>query len=179
MQKATVMRSSSLKAQDLIVALKLTIVPSLAFTYAEVSAELGLPASGVHASVQMLIHARLATGSSRDSVQVNRSALQELLIYGVPYFFPATIGGPSRGMPTGSALLQLGSPLITRDEGYVWPSTHGTARGTSLQPLHPCALIASENDSTLYRILTCIDVLRVEGARERALAIKLLRQDLA
>lgn len=173
------MPANSLKAQDLIVALKLVILPSAGFTYAKVSAELGLPASGVHASVRMLIHARLATGNSRDSVQVNRTALHELIIYGVPYFFPATIGGPSRGMPTGSALLELGSQLIAREQGYVWPSPNGTARGISLQPLHPCALIASENDSSLYRILMCIDVLRAESARERELAIKILRQYLA
>ena len=83
------MPADSLKAQDLIVALKLVILPSAVFTYAKVSAELGLPASGVHASVRMLIHARLATGNSRDSVQVNRTALHELIIYGVPYFFLA------------------------------------------------------------------------------------------
>jgi hypothetical protein len=60
----------------------------------------------------------------------------------------------------------------------VWPDPHGTMRGTSLQPLHPCALTACANDKILYRVLMCVDVLRVEGARERALAIEVLRRDL-
>ena len=175
----SIMRFGSLKPQDLVVALKLAVRQGKIYTYASISSEVGLAVAGVHASVRMLIHARLATGSLRDGLEVNRTALQELLIYGVPYFFPPSIGGLTRGIATASAVFEIASELITRQEVYVWPDPHGTMRGTSIQPLHSCALIASAHDEILHRVLMCIDVLRVEGARERALAIEILRRDLA
>jgi hypothetical protein len=170
------MRGHALKAQDLIVALKLAVSSaSTRLTYADLSLKLGLPASALHASVQMLKQARLITGSFRDGINVQRRSLLELIIYGVPYFFPAMIGGPSRGMQTGLVPLDT-DKLFIDEEAYVWPTPHGTVRGRSLQPLHPCALMACAQDAKLYKLLMCIDVLRTEGAREREFASKILQQ---
>jgi hypothetical protein len=171
------MRSQSLKPQDLIVALKLAITPEATRqTYAQISPQLGLSASAVHASVRILTRARLIDGNFKDGISVQRGSLLELVIHGVPYFFPATISGASRGMRTGLAQLDADKQFVDSEETYVWPSPTGSVRGTSLLPLHSCALVASENDLTLYKILACIDVLRTEGARERALAREILRQ---
>lgn len=169
----------SLKPQDFVVALKLSVSLGPVFTYAEAAKELGLAASRVHASVQMLVAARLAAGNTREGIYVNKSRLMDLTIYGVPYFFPPSIGGPSRGMPTATALPEIGGGLIASGEAsFVWPDSEGDARGSALEPIHPCIVGAAKKDDALYRVLMAVDVLRVGNARERDMAVQFLRVNL-
>lgn len=171
---------SSLKSQDVVVSLKIALSLSDGFTYSLAAKDLGLSASRVHASVRMLVSARLAFGSSREGVSVNRTRLLELLVHGVPYFFPPVTGGPTRGIPTSSALQEIRQLLIARDEAaYVWPDAEGEGRGIALAPLHPCVVTAVRRDESLYRALMAVDALRVGDARERDIATNLLRKMLA
>lgn len=173
------MSQTYLKAQDVVVALKVAVSLGPFFTYAIAGSQLGLSASRVHSSVQMLITARLATGNTREGIHVSKSRLLDLVIYGVPYVFPPIIGGPSRGIPTATALPEIGRALTANDEAaFVWPDSKGVGRGSALAPLHSCVTTASQSDEALYRILMAVDVLRIGGAREREMAIQFLRSHL-
>lgn len=171
---------TSMKSQDIVVSLKIAVSLKESFTYSLAGSSLGLSASRVHASVQMLLASRLAAGNTREGISINRARLLELIVYGVPYFFPPVIGGPTRGVPTISGLLEMKQEFIANeDSNYVWPDAHGEGRGYALAPIHPCVMKAIRGDEELYRTLMAIDVLRVGSARERDFAIKLLRKILA
>jgi hypothetical protein len=173
------MSQMSLKAQDIVIAIKIAVSLQQGFTYAGMGASVGLPPSRAHASVKMLLRARLALASPQAGIEIIRTRLLELLIYGVPYFFPPVIGGPTTGMPTASASPELQLDLIgTRKERYMWPFPDGVERGIALLPIHPCAVHASKEDQNVYLALMAIDTLRVDGAREREMAISVLRRIL-
>jgi hypothetical protein len=109
----------------------------------------------------------------------NLSALEEFLIHGVKYTFPAERGGLTRGMPTSYAaqplcrLIKAGSELVP-----VWADPNGTMRGISLVPLYKTVPEAAKGDSQLYERLALIDAIRDGRARERNLAEKELKNSL-
>lgn len=174
------MNQPALKPQDLVVAVKFAVAQGTRFTYAAAAGDLGLAQSRVHSSVQMLIQARLASGSTKEGISVNSSRLVDLIIYGVPYFFPPTIGGPTRGMATGTAIESMTKELQANSEAeYVWPDSKGSSRGISLLPIHTCLLTASRNDPVLYRVFMAIDVLRISSSREREMAVKIIRSSFS
>jgi hypothetical protein len=171
---------NSMKSQDIVVALKIAVSLKENFTYSIAGGSLGLSASRVHASVQMLVSSRLAVGNTREGITINRARLLELIVYGVPYFFPPVIGGPTRGVPTISGLQEMKEQFVASEENnYVWPDANGEDRGYALAPLHSCVLKAIRGDEELYRTLMAVDVLRVGSARERDFAVNLLRKMLA
>ncbi len=173
------MSQIALKPQDIVIALKASEKTAQRFTYAELAKDVGLSGARLHASVEMLKLTQLATGSSSEGLVVNRQRLLELIIYGVPIVFPAMVGAPTRGMPTASALPEISAQMSRLEVGYVWPQASGSHRGVAVQPLHACVLTAAKNDAGLYHLLMAIDVLRLEPARERELAIRFLKSKLA
>jgi hypothetical protein len=168
----------TLKPQDLLVALKLALPGQKSAPYAELAKVLGMSASEVHASVGRLKSARLAVIQDERPVMV-KAALKEFVLHGVRYAFPATLGGPTRGMPTGYAAAPL-SALLSQPEELppVWPDPHGTRRGVALYPLYPTVPLAARNDTKLYECLVLLDALRGGAARERQIALKLLGERL-
>ena len=52
----------------------------------------------------------------------------------------------------------------------------GEIRGLSIEPLHPSAPRAASRDPRFYELLALVDVLRLGGPREKALAEKELHQ---
>jgi hypothetical protein len=174
------MKQPSLKAQDIVVATKLATRRSVAFTYAQIAQELAMAQSGVHASVRILVTSKLISKKTGDGIQVNRPRLIDLLIYGVPSFFPAVIGAITSGMPTASAASDIARLLAdSPDEKYVWADPDGKSRGSSLVPLHPCLIQACRVDDSLYKVMMAVDSLRVGSARERELASDLIRRELS
>jgi hypothetical protein len=174
------MNQPTLKPQDIVVAVKIAVSHGERFTYVAAARQIGLAPSRIHSSVQMLIKARLASGNSKDGVSVSSARLADVIIFGVPYFFPPVVGGPTRGMATGTALDAMHKELLPSAEAaYVWPDSEGKNRGSSLLPIHPCLLTASKNDPILYQVFMAIDVLRTESSRERDMAIKFIRAAFA
>lgn len=156
-----------LKPQDVVVVSKLASSPERQ-SYAGMGQDLFMSASEVHCGVKRLIYAGLVKGGS---LEVNRSALQDFLRYGVPYAFPARAGEVTRGIPTAWA----GPPLRDRFRSGnelppVWPDPEGKERGVSLEPLYRTVPQAVRRNDSLYAILTLIDALRIGRARERNLA---------
>ena len=80
--------------------------------------------SEVHASVRRARAARLIYGPELGD-RPNIQALEEFLVHGVKYAFPAERGGMTRGLPTGSAAEPLSREITQEDPVPVWPFEEG------------------------------------------------------
>ena len=78
--------SIMLKAQDILVALKLALMDGWKGSYAALAGELGLSASEVHAAMRRLEEARLLESEEK---RIRRSALRSFLVHGLPYALAA------------------------------------------------------------------------------------------
>ncbi len=137
---------------------------------AEVAGDLALSPSQVHASLKRLERSRLVDAQTGRPLL---KAVEEFLIHGVKYVFPAQRGEATRGVPTAYAAPPLSSQIIDNgDLPPVWPDAEGSVRGVTLEPLHKAAPKAARKDPALYQMLALIDALRDGRARERQLAEK-------
>src|SRR5438270_11271516 len=108
-----------MKAKSLdIVVLLMLVAESQPKTYAELSQELGISASEIHAAVKRCINAGLIGRESRKPLL---KPVEEFLLYGVPYAFPARHGPLARGVPTAHAAPPLASQISSDDLPPVWP----------------------------------------------------------
>ena len=169
----------TLKPQDIVVALKLCgYTPNARPPYGVIATELKMSASEIHSAVQRLKNSRLLHGLEMNE-KPNLSALEEFLIHGVKYAFPATRGGLTRGMPTSYAaeplcrLIKAGSEPVP-----VWADPQGATRGIALGPLYKTVPEAAKLDSLLYERLALVDAIRDGRARERNLAEKELKNSI-
>lgn len=168
-----------LKPQDLVVLLKLLLLGDQRRSFAELAAELSMSASEVHGSVNRAIAARLAYRVD-GQLRVSKAALKEFVLHGAKYAFPATVGVPTRGMPTAYAAPPLSAAIVhSSTELPVWPSPDGEERGISFFPLYPTVPQAARKDPVLYETLALFDALRGGAARERNMAAKLLEARFA
>jgi hypothetical protein len=137
--------------------------------YSIMAREIGMSASELHAAIRRLGQAGLVDPESRRPI---KSRSEEFLFHGVPYAFPASLGGPTRGVPTAYAAPPLQSQLAGSDGSSipVWPDAEGNARGFAIEPLHPSAPKAARSDPEFYEALALIDALRDGQVRGRQLA---------
>jgi hypothetical protein len=109
-----------------------------------------------------------------------RKPLEEYLLHGVRYAFPAKRGAIARGIPTSYAAPPLTEYFRTQDDlPPVWPDPRGSSKGYGLEPLFKPIAKAISQDSKLYELLALIDAIRDGRARERNLAEDKLRALLA
>ncbi len=170
-------RKSMLKPQDLLVLLRLVLVPAGGrATFQELSVELGISASQVHASVKRAALSGLLNLKTR---VVNRRNLLEFLVHGAKYSFPARFTTVTRGVPTSHAALPLSKLFAASELPPVWAHPEGTVRGEGLEPLYSSAPDAALRNPELHEWLALLDAVRAGRARERALAIKELTKRLS
>lgn len=142
------------------------------WSYLGLAKELGMSASEVHSAVKRCQDAGLFNPYSQ---QPNRVALQEFLVHGLRYVFPARPGPLVQGLPTSFA-----APLMKRKfrfdpaEAPVMPWPDGPARGPEIAPLYRSAPLAASTDERLYQLLALVDALRTGRARERKVAAEAL-----
>jgi hypothetical protein len=165
-----------LKPQDVYVVLKIVAAWSRRAPYLLLAMELGMSPSEVHACVKRA----QSSGFLHDAQLQHRpslSALEEFLLHGLRYVFPAERGGLTRGVPTSYAAEPLRS-LITSssDPAPVWPYEEGTERGVAFTPLYKTAPMAALRDSSFYEYLALVDALRDGRVRERTLAAEELHR---
>jgi hypothetical protein len=109
-----------------------------------------------------------------------RKPLEEYLLHGVRYAFPAKRRAIARGIPTSYAAPPLTEYFRTQDDlPPVWPNPRGSSKGYALEPLFKPIAKAISQDSKLYELLALIDAIRDGRARERNLAEDKLRALLA
>lgn len=164
------------KSLDVVVWLKLLSSGS-GKTFAQLSNELGMSASEIHSSVRRGAVAGLIDPKSRMPL---RKPLEEYLLFGVRYAFPAKRGPVTRGIPTSYAAPTLAEHFRAQDDlPPVWPDPRGSTKGYALEPLFKPITKAVEQDPKLYELLALIDAIRDGRARERKLAENKLRALLA
>ena len=168
-----------LKPQDVVVAIKLAVQQDRKRpSFAKIANELKMSASEVHGAVKRCQSARLL-GPNELGDRANPAALEEFLIHGVKYAFPAQRGEPTRGVLTSYAAPPLAEMIGSSDElPPVWPYSEGQSRGVSLEPLYRTVPYAASLDRALYECLALVDALRDGRVRERQLAEKELRKRL-
>lgn len=154
------------KSLDVVVLLKLLLERRLR-PYAEIARELRISTSEVHAAVRRGVRAGLIDPQTRKPL---RRPLQDYLLHGVRYAFPAWPGPVARGLPTAYAAAPLADKLASTDLPPVWPDPEGTVRGVAIEPLYKSVPAAARADSGLYQLLVLVDALRIGRARDRQLA---------
>jgi hypothetical protein len=156
-----------LKGQDILVLLKLLDAP-MSWTMRSLGKSLDLDPAGIHRALGRLEEAQLVDAGRE---RVNRANAEELLIYGLRYFFPARRGGPVRGVPTAWAAAPLRGELAENDEPPpVWPYPYGEVRGIALEPIHEKVPKLAMSDPLLWEPLALIDAIRLGDGRVRSIA---------
>jgi hypothetical protein len=165
-----------LKPQDIVVVLKLCGYGSSRPPFAQIAGDLVMSPSEVHGALKRAQAAHLVHGSEMNS-RPNLSAIEEFLIHGVKYAFPAEHGGSTRGLPTSHAAAPLNRLIAAGDDPIpVWPHPEGKKRGIALAPLYKTVPDAALRDQALYQKLALVDALRDGRVRERKLAVQELRK---
>jgi hypothetical protein len=166
-----------MKGQDVLVLLKLLASAGQAWSYPQVAHALGMSASEVHAAIKRCTEAGLFNPHTR---QPQRKALQEFLIHGLQYVFPAQPGPLVQGLPTAHGAPPLNQGLrFDIHEVPVMPLAGGSTRGPEIRPLYRSAPLAASRDPQLYELLALADALRSGRARERKLAREALEDMLS
>ncbi len=111
----------------------------------------------------------------------NKAACEECLISGIKYFIPVKLGAYTRGIATSYAAPILEKHFILGDDPIpVWPYVEGDKRGLTLEPLYSSVpkSLAQFPDPLFYELLVLVDAIRSGRARERNMAIKILKEKL-
>lgn len=179
-----------LKPQDIVILLKILSIKNLSHEMLpqnRVAALLCMSASEVNAGMKRLIFSGLlspviANDRTKKIVYTpNKKACEECLISGVKYFFPVQLGTYSRGIATSYAAPILEEHLIIGDDPIpVWPYGDGDKRGLALEPLYSSVpkSLTQFPDQLFYELLVLVDAIRSGRARERNIAIQLLKEKL-
>lgn len=165
-----------LKPQDIVVAIRLAIPSSQPWTYPTLAAALHMSASEVHAAIKRAAKAGLVDAATRTA---RKAALLELLVHGVRYLLPPVWTSVTRGIPTAHAAPPLAATIVDDATLPVWPHPEGTLRGQGLKPLYKSVPDAARDDHVFHEWLALVDAVRSGRAREREVAIRILRERLA
>jgi len=160
----------ALKPQDIYVVLKIVSAGSPRASYAHLASALAMSPSEVHASVKRAQASHLLHGPGLNN-RPNLAALEEFLVHGLKYTFPAERSELTRGVPTSYAGKPLSGMIAPGTEPIpVWPYEHGQRRGIAFAPLYRTAPIAASKDASFYEYLVLVDALRDTRVRERKIA---------
>ena len=168
------MAQPSLRPQDVLILVKLLSYQGPRPAMAQMGIDLSISSSEVHAALKRLVLSRLVSNDDSGNRPLLQ-AVEEFLLHGVKYAFPAKRGEVTRGLPTSYAAPPLNTEIESGSElPPVWPFPDGKQRGVSLEPLYKTAPAAALRDPLFYEMLALIDAIREGRARERKLAEKAL-----
>ena len=151
----------NLKPQDIVALLKICGYPTGERPpYLMIGQQLSISPSEVHASVKRLENSGLVHEKEMGS-KPNFTAIEEFLIHGVKYAYPAERGNLTRGMPTSYAAEPLCQMIQAgREPVPVWADPLGSVRGIALVPLYKTVPAAAKLDALLYSRLALLDAVR-------------------
>lgn len=168
---------AGIKAQDLLILLKIVCWKDRGWQSVELARELDISPAEVSMALE---RARGVGFLDADKRQVMKAPLIEFLVHAVKYVFPAEPGPLVRGIPTSHSAPPLAKRIVSdADDQYVWPHDEGEMRGQEILPLYVTAPDAARRDSKLYELLALLDALRVGRARERGLAAQEIEDRLS
>lgn len=158
-----------MKPQDLLVAIIINERKKL--SYAELGLSLMISPSEAHAAVQRLTESYLFDALTN---AIRKPALEEFVVHGLQYTFPASPGKLSRGVLTGFSAPAFKNEFSIAEstEAFIWPYSKGKNRGSSIKPLYRTVPEICLKDSRLYHWLAVLDLFRMNRAREREVALK-------
>src|SRR5437879_874933 len=123
------MKGMGLKPQDVYVVLKLVAAGTPRAPYSQLALELVMSPSEVHACVKRAETSRLLHGPGLRQ-RPNIAALEEFLVHGLKYVFPAERGEVTRGVATSYAAEPLRRLVAPDSEPIpVWPYEEGRQWG--------------------------------------------------
>ena len=160
-----------MKAQDIVLLLKIISMQNDSWNQLQTAAALGMSQSEVSESVARSKYAGLLDSKGK---KVMKLALIEFLQYGIRYVFPQKPGAIVRGIATAHSAAPLNTIIVSK-EHYVWPSGKGDLRGQAVTPLYPSVVEAVQKDTLLHELLALVDAIRMGRAREREIAFKELK----
>lgn len=164
-----------MRPQDVLVLLKIVVLGDQPWFHHTLADNLFMSQSEVSQSLNRSRYAGLIDGSRK---KIMSQSLLEFLQYGIKYVFPQQPGPIVRGVPTAHSAPPL-KDLIASNDQYVWPFATGSARGQSIIPLYPTVPKTVKLDDKLYSMLSLVDAIRVGRAREREMAIDLLKEQFS
>jgi hypothetical protein len=182
-----------LRPQDIVILLK--ILSTMALTPSNENDTLSqnrlaellcMSPSEINAGIKRLVASGLLGPAFRDDqkhkivfLPIKEACLECLPT--VKYFFPAQLGSYTRGIPTAYAAPLFKKLIVPgKDPIPVWPHAEGDHRGLCVEPLYRSVpeSIIKYPDPLFYDLLVLVDTIRIGRARERNIAIKLLREKL-
>lgn len=158
---------NGMRPQDVVILLKKTTTLGKSMLNKQLAESLNISSSEISESLE---RSRLANLIDNSKKRVNVLSLQEFLVHGIRYVFPALPSGIVRGIATASSAYPMNECLNASTERFVWQCPNGNDRGQCICPLYPTIPSIVENDSELYALLTLVDVLRIGSAREKEIA---------
>ena len=170
-----------LKSQDCLILLKLLADQNKIWTQRQLSKELVISLSEVNSGIKRLIAAGLLRKTEGSQFVPILAAAEEFIISGLKYIFPTKLGEYTRGIPTAvAAPLFKDKIVLGNDPIPVWPDAFGENKGVALNPLHPSVpkSLREYPDEPFYELLVLVDTIRIGRARERNIAVKLLKERL-
>ncbi|ANV89090.1 hypothetical protein [Picosynechococcus sp. PCC 7117] len=158
-----------LKPQDIVILLQVHCLGTT-WTYSELAKSLKMSASTVHEALQRCELSHLYNQNKR---RILKGALEEFLVHGLKYAFPAEAGAITRGIPTAHSAEPLKKLLMIEEKNpYVWASAKGKIKGQRITPLYKSVpeVVENEENYRLYELLCLVDSLRIGKIREQELA---------
>lgn len=166
-----------LKPQDILVLLKILASGNREWRLVDLGIELGLSQSEVSMALDRARRSGFIVESSESPRKLVKSALEEFLLHGLKYVFPAELGALCRGIPTAHSFEPLVNMIVSNEnDQYVWQHPDGQLRGQALSPLCDWAPDAARKDAKLHELLALVDALRIGRARERSIAAEELKK---
>ena len=161
-----------MRPHDIVVLLKIISFQHKNWMHKDLSASLFISGSEISESLNRSMIARLI---SPDKKTVMKNTLLKFIENGLRFVFPAEPAGIVRGMATGHSAPIL-KEFFQSGEAYVWPYSHGKAKGESISPLYANQVRAALEDENLYHMLALLDAIRIGKTRECEKALELLKQ---
>lgn len=163
-----------LKPQDVCVLLKIVAIGPEPWSYQRLAIDLGMSASEVHAGVRRSAEVGLLRLDEGWGIPVP-GALDELLVHGVRYVWPAAPGAVTTGTATGPWAPGLEDAPEGDGLPWVWPDAQGGVRGQAVEPLYKSMPAAARRDGRLHLLLAFVDGIRAGNHDQRAWAVGALR----
>ncbi|MFN9390927.1 MAG: hypothetical protein ACK6DF_15590 [Betaproteobacteria bacterium] len=163
-----------LKPQDVCVLLKIVAIGPEPWSYQRLAIDLGMSASEVHAGVRRSAEVGLLRLDEGWGIPVP-GALDELLVHGVRYVWPAAPGPVTTGIATGPWAPGLEDAPEGDGLPWVWPDAQGGVRGQAVEPLYKSMPAAAQRDGRLHLLLAFVDGIRAGNHDQRVWAVGALR----
>jgi len=170
-----------LKSQDCVILVKLLANPGVDWPQRQLAKVLGISLAEINAGIKRLEDAGLLRKDKQEKLFPNINAAEEFLVSGIKFLFPGKLGEYTRGIPTSIAAPIFRDKIaLGNDPIPVWPDAVGEKKGVALAPIYPSIpkALRENPDQLFYELLVLIDAIRSGRARERNMAVTLLKEKL-